>query len=96
MSSTIKGEYFITEGGYKVKNQWVLYDGDTIYFQSYFSIIAKLEGGKLTLGRHWNYSHTTAKYRNKFIRHFTGMDGRADNLRKLMKEGTILYDETMV
>ena len=50
------------------KNQIVIeHDGERI-FQSYQSIIVKIDKNKkVTLGRHWNYSVTTNKYRNHFL-----------------------------
>ena len=57
------------------KNQVTWYDDSTgeRVFQSYNSIICKVNSktGKVTLGRHWNYSVTTAKYRNQFLNETT-------------------------
>jgi len=49
------------------KNQIVIEDKGERIFQSYESIIVKIKAGKVTLGRHWNYSVTTTKYRNMFL-----------------------------
>jgi hypothetical protein len=50
------------------KNQIVIEDKGERIFQSYESIIVKIDKeGKVTLGRHWNYSVTTTKYRNMFL-----------------------------
>lgn len=39
-----------------------------VYFQSYDSIIVKLEDGKTYLDRNkWDYSATTGRYRNQFL-----------------------------
>ena len=51
-----------------VKNQFVIRDGDKIYFQSYDSIIALKQNGKIYLDvNKWDYSRTTGKYRNMFL-----------------------------
>ena len=53
---------------FEVKNQVVIHDGDKIYFQSYNTIIAKKEKGKIFLdAEKWDYSKTTGKYRNLFL-----------------------------
>lgn len=44
-------------------NQFVLNDGETEYFQSYDTIIAKYKDGKITLDNNaLNYSRTTSKH----------------------------------
>ena len=53
--------------GKKVANQFIIRDGKRIIFQSYDSIIAVIECGRITLDKNlWNCSRTTAKYRNIF------------------------------
>ena len=56
-------------------NQIIIQSHDGQYFQSYDSIIAYRDvDGQLTLDRdNWNYSKTTAKYRNLF----TGLTTKA-------------------
>jgi len=56
--------------GREVANQFIIYDeGIATYFQSYNSIIVKLAGGKVYMDRDkWDYSQTTGKYRNQFLR----------------------------
>ena len=52
----------------KVKNQFIITDGDKTIFQSYDSVIAIKENGKITLDeKFWDYSTTTGKYRNQFL-----------------------------
>ena len=56
--------------GRPVANQFIISDdnGNT-FFQSYESIIAKKDPyGRITLDPYfWDYSKTTAKYRNEFL-----------------------------
>ena len=51
------------------------------YFQSYSTVVAKkrLKDGQIFLDKnHWNYSRTTARYRNCFLR-----EGIADTRKKI-------------
>jgi len=55
--------------GNKIANQFQIQSENAIYFQSYDSIIVKIEGGKTYLDPiYWDYSKTTGKYRNQFLR----------------------------
>ena len=55
-----------------VANQFIIIDNNATYFQSYNSIIAKIEmiegSKKVFLDEYYyNYSRTTSKYRNLFL-----------------------------
>lgn len=56
--------------GRPVANQFIITTPEGIYFQSYTTIIVfKPYGKKPILDTcSWNYSRTTGKYRNKFLR----------------------------
>ena len=64
-----KVENLISSNGNRVANQFRIISDNTIYFQSYNSVIAKIENGhKVTLDSYyWDYSKTTSKYRNIFL-----------------------------
>ena len=52
----------------KIANQFIIYDENKTYFQSYRSIIVKIEDNKTYLDEtYWNYSRTTSKYRSSFL-----------------------------
>jgi len=55
---------------FKVKNQFILKDNKgNQYLQSYDSIIVKRDiNNKITLGQNWDYSTTTGKYRNLYLK----------------------------
>ena len=58
--------------GNKVANQFIINDSEYTAFQSYQSIIVKttFENGKRVVyldSYYYNYSKTTAKYRNQFL-----------------------------
>lgn len=62
--------------GNKVANQFIVYDGLKTYFQSYNSIIVKIErieGKEVTIldPVYWNYSRTTSKHRSTFLNEST-------------------------
>lgn len=62
--------------GNKVANQFIVYDGLKTYFQSYNSIIVKIEridGQEITYldPVYWNYSRTTSKHRSTFLNEST-------------------------
>ena len=54
----------------KVPNQFLIYTEKGVYFQSYSSIIAvKFYAGSVWLdSEKWDYSVTTGRYRNIFLR----------------------------
>jgi len=57
-----------SKNGNKILNQIVIRNDKLRIFQSYDSIIVKIEEGKVYLDeRYWNYSKTTSKYRNQFL-----------------------------
>lgn len=58
--------------GNKVANQFVIYTESGKIFQSYNSVIVKIENGQIILDEYyWDYSKTTSKYRNIFLRETT-------------------------
>ena len=54
---------------FHVKNQFIVTDDNgATFFQSYSTLIAKKQNGKITLDKDsWDYSKTTGKYRNLFL-----------------------------
>lgn len=58
----------ISNSGNKVANQFIINDDGVEYFQSYSSIIGKIDKDGVTLDEYyWDYSTTTGKYRNQFL-----------------------------
>lgn len=69
--------------GRPVANQYIIEVTDKFgyqeFFQSYDSIIGVWQDGELTLDeRYWNYSVTTGKYRNQWLR-----EKKADTEKKI-------------
>jgi hypothetical protein len=68
--------------GNQVPNQFEVRTENAVYFQSYDSIIVKIENGIVYLDTNfWDYSKTTGKYRNLFL----GEDKKTTEKR--IKEG---------
>lgn len=61
-----------------IPNQFLIYGEDFVLFQSYKSPIAMRKGGKVYIFPDWDYSVTTGKYRNEFLR-----ENKAETLAKL-------------
>jgi hypothetical protein len=73
---------YSTRTNNKVANQFVIKGNNATYFQSYNSIIVKIEDGKTYLDEYyWNYSRTTSKYRSSFL-----MENTKETEKKI-KEG---------
>ena len=78
--------------GKPVANQFIIFDSEATYFQSYNTVIVKtcFEGGERVtyLDRDaWDYSTTTSKYRNQFL----GCD-TAEVKRRIKQGSYILAD----
>ena len=56
-----------------VANQYEIEDGNTSTFQSYRTVIAKNTSGHFTISSNYNYSVTTSRYFNQWLRSF-GLD----------------------
>lgn len=56
--------------GRPVANQFIIADDHRMIFQSYDSMIVDIDffNSTITFGKDWDYSTTTAKYRNEFLR----------------------------
>ena len=64
----MKVENMTSAMGHKVANQFIIHSEEGGYFQSYNSIIVKIEGREVYLDEYfWDYSVTTGKYRNDFL-----------------------------
>ena len=105
-SSTIKKPFnvmtnvtnLINDNGYAARNQYVIKGEKGVYFQSYNSIIAKVDKRKkITLTYMWDYSNTTRKHLYIFLRQqgFTDLNYKKD-IVKASKEGKITEVQKMI
>lgn len=88
----------INDNGYAARNQYVIKGEKGVYFQSYNSIIAKVERNKkITLTYMWDYSNTTRKHLYIFLRQqgFTDLNYKKD-IVKAIKEGRITEVQKMI
>lgn len=58
----------INDNGNAAANQFVIKTENATYFQSYNSVICKLDGINVILSRNWDYSNTTRKHLYIFFR----------------------------
>jgi len=67
--TAVKVRNLMSKSGREVPNQFEIWTGGCRYFQSYNSIIVKIDNsGQVYLDSYyWNYSSTTSKYRNQFL-----------------------------
>jgi hypothetical protein len=63
----MKVSNMVSSNGNKVANQFIIEDGNVDYFQSYKTIVAKRDNGKVTIDVNNPYSVTTSKYLNLFL-----------------------------
>ena len=88
---SIRVEQMINDKGNYATNQFVIYDGDVIMFQSYDSLIAVVNRAtkEIVLGVDWNYSRTTGKHRNIFFRDYVNIPDLSslDGIRDALKYG---------
>lgn len=79
------------------KNQFAIEAGDKTFFQSYKSVIAKVEHGKLTLGPDWCYSTTTSKWLHKFLEDYCYKYARYSKkeMQNAIKSGEVQLDPAL-
>ena len=58
----------INDNGYPAANQFVIRTKKAKYFQSYDSVVCKLDGKNVILSTDWDYSNTTRKHLYIFLR----------------------------
>jgi hypothetical protein len=68
MSMTVRN-MVSTRTGNPVANQFIIEGDNKAVFQSYESTIAEIDynSREIRMGKNWNYSPTTSKYRNAFF-----------------------------
>ena len=86
----MKVSQLINDNGNPAANQFVFHDDKQVIFQSYSTIIAKVEGRQVyfTAGA-LDHSKTTTKHLRNFLRQYADMDKTTKELRKMVSSGTI-------
>lgn len=73
-----------------VPNQFIIRTNEGTMFQSYNSNIAFISNdGNIVLGKNWDYSKTTGKYRNLFL------NETKKETQKKIDSGVYLIDENL-
>ena len=77
--------------GNAVPNQYLVTIGEYIYFQSYETVIAKINRttNEVTLSEDWDYSCTTVKYLNRFL------STKGKDIKSRIEDGTYKIVETI-
>ena len=58
----------INDNGNPAANQFIIKTKKATYFQSYDSVVCKLDGVNIVLSTDWDYSNTTRKHLYMFMR----------------------------
>jgi hypothetical protein len=68
LNQKINVSNMISANGNTIPNQFIIHTETGCVFQSYNSIIAVIDNGRVFLDKNkWDYSVTTGKYRNQFL-----------------------------
>ena len=84
----------INEKGNPAANQFVINTKKAVYFQSYNSVVCKLDGANIVLSSNWDYSNTTRKHLYIFLRQ-NGYHTfcTAKDMRNAIKNGNIILEK---
>ena len=84
----------INDNGNYASNQFVIKTNKATYFQSYRSVICKLDGVNIILSNNWDYSRTTTKHLYMFLRQ-NGIYNlsSAKEVRDAIKEGWVILEK---
>ena len=81
----------INDNGNYAANQFVIKTAKAVYFQSYDSVICKLDGINVVLSLDWDYSNTTRKHLYMFLRQNGYYNlSSAKEVRKAIAEGWVI------
>ena len=80
----------INDNGNHAANQFVIKTKKATYFQSYNSVVCKLDGINIVFSLNWDYSNTTRKHLYIFLRQNGYYSyNSASAVRKAIKSGEI-------
>jgi len=80
----------INDNGNPAANQFIIKTKKATYFQSYDSVVCKLDGVNIVLSTDWDYSNTTRKHLYMFMRQngYYSLSS-AKEVRKAISEGRV-------
>lgn len=80
----------INDNGNPAANQFIIKTKKATYFQSYDSVVCKLDGVNIVLSTNWDYSNTTRKHLYMFMRKNGYYNlSSAKEVRKAISEGRV-------
>lgn len=94
---------FIGSKGNGVKNHFIITDGNRTAFQSYKSVVCEIVENPgmrydklVRFGKDWNYSNTTTRHRNEFLKQM-GLDilASTESVKEALKRGYVRLDESI-
>ena len=82
----------INDNGNAAANQFIIRTPKAIYFQSYQSVVAKIDNNSnLILSENWDYSNTTRKHLYIFLRMYGYRElCSAKNMRNAIKDKEVI------
>ena len=84
-------QQLINDNGNPAANQFVIKTKKAVYFQSYDSVVCKLDGINIVLSTNWEYSNTTRKHLYIFLRQNGYYNlSSAKDMRKAIKDGLVI------
>ncbi len=84
----------INDKGNAAANRFVIKTKKATYFQSYDSVVCKLDGMNIVLSGNWDYSNTTRKHLYIFLRQNGYYNlSSAKDIRKAIEKGTVILKE---
>lgn len=83
-------QQLINDNGNPAANQFIIKTKKATYFQSYDSVVCKLDGVNIVLSTNWDYSNTTRKHLYMFMRQngYYSLSS-AKEVRKAISEGRV-------
>ena len=83
-------QQLINDNGNPAANQFIIKTKEATYFQSYDSVVCKLDGVNIVLSTDWDYSNTTRKHLYMFMRQngYYSLSS-AKEVRKAISEGRV-------
>lgn len=83
-------QQLINDNGNPAANQFIIKTKKATYFQSYNSVVCKLDGVNIVLSTNWDYSNTTRKHLYMFMRQNGYYNlSSAKEVRKAISEGRV-------
>ena len=84
----------INDNGNPAANQFVIRTKKATYFQSYRSVVCKLDGINIILSNNWDYSNTTRKHLYIFLRQNGYYNlSNAKEVRNAIKDGWVILEK---